>query len=371
VKRSPFYPEIASYAPVFVGIQGWEVPNVFTTAEGEHQAVRERVGLLDWSTTGEFEIQGPDALKVVQKLIVNDASIMPVGRVLYTTMLNEDGGIISDITVYRLGPEHYLLMTAWGSNAADERPEYELLVEHSRGKNAYVHDGSPGFGLLALQGPQSRALLAELTDADLAGLKYMWAMPARIAGVRALISRTGYTGELGYEVLVPTEHAHDFWGAVTGAGEKYGLSPVGMIAAFSLRMEKGYIMRFDFAGGRTPYEIGLGWTVKLDKGAFIGRQALIRRREAGFGEKLVNIALQGDYVPAGGDTILKDGRPVGQTTSAAMGYTVGRPLTLGYMPASLSQAGIQVEIQDKDGNTHPAEVTLRSPYDPDGSRLRL
>ena len=371
MKRSPFFAEVAAYDPILVGIQGWEVPNVFTTAQEEHRAVRERVGLLDWSTTGEFEIQGPDALEVVQKLIVNDASTMPVGRVLYTTMLNEDGDIISDITVYRVGQEHYLFMTAWGSNAADERPEYDLLVSHSRGKNAYVHDASPGYGLLALQGPKSRALLGELTEANLTTLDYMWATPARVAGVRALISRTGYTGELGYEVLVPTEHAHDFWGAMTGAGEKYGLAPVGMVAAFSLRMEKGYIMRFDFAGGRTPYEIGLGWTVKLDKGDFVGREALVRRKEAGLEEKLVNIAVQGDYVPAGGDTILKDGRAVGKTTSAAMGHTVGRALTLGYVPVPLARPGVPVEIQDKADNTHPAEVTLRSPYDPEGGRLRI
>lgn len=370
MKRSPFFPEIASLNPAFVGVQGWEVPNVFTTAEQEHQAVRERVGLLDWSTTGELEIQGPDALEVVQKLIVNDASTMPIGRVLYTTMLNEAGGIVSDITVYRLGPEHYLFMTAWGSNAADERPEYELLLEHSRGKNAYVHDASPGVGLLALQGPKSRALLGELTDADVGGLKYMWAMPARVAGVRALISRTGYTGELGYEILIPAEHAHEFWGAVTGAGEKHGIALVGMVAAFSLRIEKGYIMRFDFAGGRTPYEAGLGWTVKLDKGDFVGREALIRRKEAGFREKLVTIAIQENYVPAGGDAILQEGRPVGVTTSAAMGYTVGQAITLGYVPVSLAQAGVQVEIQDKAGDTYPAMVTRRSPYDPEGTRLR-
>jgi aminomethyltransferase len=370
MKRSPFFPEIASQNPVLVGVQGWEVPNEYTTAEQEHTAVRERVGLLDWSTTGEFEIQGPDALEVVQKLIVNDAAKMPVNRVLYTTMLGEDGGIISDITIYRLGPEHYMLMTAWGSNASDERPEYELLVQHSRGKRAYVYDASPGVGLLALQGPEARALLSELTKADLAGLEYMWALPAEVAGVRALISRTGYTGELGYEILIPAEHAHDFWGAVMQAGEKYGLAPVGMVAAFSLRIEKGYIMRFDFAGGRTPYEIGLGWTVKLDKGDFVGREALIRRKEAGFKDKLVTIAIEDGYVPPGGDAILIEGQEVGCTTSAAFGYTLGQAITLGYLPLELASAGTSVEILDKGGSLHPAVVAQRSPYDPHGTRLR-
>jgi aminomethyltransferase len=370
MKRSPFFPEIAAHNPALAGIQGWEVPNIFTSPEEEHTAVRERVGLLDWSTTGEFEIQGPDALAVVQQLIVNDAAKMPVNRVLYTTMLNPDGGIMSDITVYRLGPEHYMLMTAWGSNAADQRPEYELLLEHSQGKNAYVHDASPGVGLLALQGPKARALLGELTEADLGSLAYMWAVPARVAGIRALISRTGYTGELGYEILIPVEHAHDFWDALTSAGKKHGLALVGMVAAFSLRMEKGYIMRFDFAGGRTPYEIGLGWTVKLDKGDFIGREALVRRKETGFADKLVNLAIQDGYVPPGGDSLLHAGREVGQTTSAAFGYTVGQALTLGYVPVSLAEPGSEMQVVDKEGNAHPAVVGPRSPYDPENIRIR-
>lgn len=370
MKRSPFFPEFVPHEPTLVGIQGWEVPNVFTTPQQEHEAVRNAVGLLDWSTTGEFEIQGPDALDIVQKLIVNDASTMPVNRVLYTTMVNEEGDILSDITVYRLGPEHYMLMTAWGSNASDERPEYDLLVEHSRGRRVAVYDSSPGVGLLALQGPKSRTLLGELTDADLDHLRYMWALPGKVAGIRALISRTGYTGELGYEVLIPAEHAHDFWAAVTGAGAKHGLALVGMVAAFSLRMEKGYIMRFDFAGGRSPYEIGLGWTVKPDKGEFIGREALVRRKAAGFQDKLVAMAIRDGYVPPSGDVILKDGAAVGKTTSAAFGYTVGQAITLGYVPVSMAMPGVEVEIRDGEGNLHPAVVSQRSMYDPEGRRLR-
>ena len=370
MKRSPFFSEIVAHNPVLVGIQGWEVPNEFTIAAKEHEAVRERVGLLDWSTTGEIEVQGPDALALVQKVIVNDASRMPVNRVLYTSILNEDGGIMSDITVYRLGPTHYMLMTAWGSNAANERPEYELLLEYGQGMNAYVTDVSSGVGLLAIQGPRSKALLSELTEADLDSLEYMWAIPAQVAGIRALISRTGYTGEMGYEVLIPAEHAHDFWVAVTETGEKYGLAPCGMVAAFSLRMEKGYIMRFDFAGGRTPYEVGLGWTVKLDKGDFIGREALIRRQEAGFKEKLMALVIKDGYVPASGDAIFKGDDQVGEVTSAAFGHTLDKAIALGYVPLLLAEPGVEVVIQSREGDIHPAVVSRRPLYDPDGIRLR-
>jgi aminomethyltransferase len=263
-----------------------------------------------------------------------------------------------------------MLMTAWGSNAGDERPEYDLLVAHGRGLNATVIDSSSGSGLLAIQGPGSRDLLAELTGADLEDLRYMWATPARVAGIRALISRTGYTGELGYELLIPAEHAHDFWTALFQAGEKHGLVPCGMIAAFGLRMEKGYIMRFDFAEGRTPYELGLGWTVKPDKGDFIGREALIRRKEAGFEDRLVNLAVEDGYVPAGGDAIQRQGRAVGQVTSSAYGYAVGSALALGYVPRDLALKGEKFTIRDGAGRDHPAAIVDRSPYDPQGKRLR-
>ena len=267
-----------------------------------------------------------------------------------------DGLDHGDVTTY----------TLWGELA------YQL-----GGAAGYAHTAgsdqdrsAPGTGLLALQGPKSRALLSELTDADLASLKYMWAIPAQVAGVRALISRTGYTGELGYEILIPAEHAHDFFETLAGAGEKYGLALVGMTAAFSLRMEKGYIMRFDFAGGRTPYEVGLGWTVKPDKGNFIGRDALMRLKKAGFKDKLMTLIIQDGYVPPSGDAIFKDEAQIGHTTSAAFGYTIGQAITLGYVPIPLAKAGTEVTIQDKEGNRHPATVGQRVLYNPDSSKLR-
>jgi aminomethyltransferase len=369
MKRSPFFCDIAATNPVLVTMQGWEVASQFTDVEKEHRAVRERVGLFDWSTTGEFQVCGPDALALVQKLIVNDASRMDINQVLYTTILNDAADVVSDITVYRLAEDCYLLMTAWGSNAAHARPEYDLLVEHGAGMNLTITDVSSGSALLAIQGPQAKSLLGELADANLDGLPYMRALPATVVGARSLISRTGYTGELGYEVLAPAEHAHDLWEAFTGAGEKYGLALCGMTAAFGLRMEKGYIMRFDFVG-RTPYEIGLGWTVKLHKPDFIGRDALIRRKEAGFTERLMSLAIQDGYLPATGDAIYRQGEPVGVVTSAAFGYTVGKALALGFVPLALAESGVDVHIHDKNGAAHPAIMERRPLYDPDASRVR-
>jgi aminomethyltransferase len=244
------------------------------------------------------------------------------------------------------------------------------LLEYGKGMQVTITDASSGSGLLAIQGPHSKELLSKLTDADLDALQYMWAMPAHVAGIRALISRTGYTGELGYEILIPAEHAHDFWVATTEAGERYGLALCGMSAAFSLRMEKGYIMRFDFAGGRTPYEVGLGWTVKLDKGDFIGREALLRRKEAGFTEKLMTLVIHDKYVPVTGDAIQSGGEHVGDVTTGVFSYTLDTALALGYVPHHLAKPGVEVVIQDKDGHLHPATVAQRSLYDPKGTRLR-
>jgi glycine cleavage system aminomethyltransferase T len=157
---------------------------------------------------------------------------------------------------------------------------------------------------------------------------------------------------------------------VTGVGKKYGLALCGLSSAFSLRMEKGYIMRFDFAGGRTPYEVGLGWTVKLDKDDFIGREALIRRREAGFTEKLMVFVVDDEYVPGTGDMILAGGDRVGEVTSGGFGYTLGIPLAMGYVPLRLAEPDTDVIIQDKDGHLHAASVGRRPLYDPEGKRLR-
>ena len=258
------------------------MPNEFSGARAEHLAVRGAVGFSDWSSTGEIDVQGRDAVAAVQRVIVNDAAAMPTGKVLYTTMCRPDGSILSDITVYRFGERHFWLMTAWGSNRANERPEFDWLAAHSSGLDVCVNDISSGVALLAVQGPLAMQVVSALTATDLSTLPYMTFQECPLAGIpRGIVSRTGYTGELGYELMVPAEHANDLWEAVTAAGRGHGMVPVGMSASFGLRAEKRYIMRLDFLDGVTPLEAGLGWTVKYDKGDFVGREALLRQRQEG------------------------------------------------------------------------------------------
>jgi aminomethyltransferase len=364
-------------------VQGWLMPDEVAGAQAEHLAVRNAAGLFDWSSTGEIEVAGPDALALVQKVIVNDAASLPVGRVLYTTMCRPDGAIFSDITVYRLGERRFWLMTAWGSNAADARPEFDWLLEHAAGMQVCVTDVSPGVALLAVQGPVASAIVGQLTQADLAGLRTMDFVETRLGSApRALISRTGYTGELGYELCFPPEYAADVWDALLAAGQPHGLQPAGLKAAFSLRMEKGYIMRFDFMDGVTPFEAGLGWTVKLGKGDFIGREALARQKAAGVSRKLALVALADETLPPNGAPIWRAGQVIGKVTSSAYGHTTLAPalrsgasagvaaaLALALLPADLAQVDLPVEVEVA-GERHLAQVVRRPYYDPEGKRLK-
>lgn len=370
MKRTPFYYPALRAGAVMRQAQGWEMPDHFGAPQTEHMAVRQAVGVFDWASTGEIEISGRDALALVQKVIVNDASRVSVGRVLYTTLCRPDGAILSDVTIYRLAENRYWCMTAWGSNADNRRPEYEWLLEHAHGLDVTVTDVSSGVALLAVQGPVARDVVSAITAMNLAALPYMGFTTAPLAGIPAgLISRTGYTGELGYELIVPAEHAEELWDGIERAGLRYGLRHCGLTTAFSLRMEKGYIARFDFLDDVTPFEAGLGWTVKLDRPDFVGRSALAEQARTGVTRRLVSLAMCTESTPPYGAEITKHGMVVGKVTSSAYGYAVGRPLALALLPVALATPGTEVEVQIA-GAAHPAEVVRRSFYDPEGRRLR-
>lgn len=370
MKRTPFYHEFVAAGAIFQETQGWQVPARFSSSREEHLAVRQRAGILDWSSTGEIEIKGCDALTVIQRIIVNDASRMSVGRVLYSTLCQPDGSILSDVTVYRLGECHYWIMTAWGSNRNNQFPEFEWISEHSHGLNVSITDVSSGVALISVQGPSSRDIVARLTPADLGQLPYMHAVQAPLADApRGLISRTGYTGELGYELVVPTEHSYELWEALSDSGRPYDIALVGQEAAFSLRIEKSYIMRLDFSDHVTPLEAGLGWTVKFGKVDFVGKETLWKQRQEGLSRRLVTLIMLDEILPAGGSLICQDARVVGQVTSSAHGYSVGCPIALGLVETAAGNPGTDLTV-NVDGKAHPAKVVAHSPYDPKGIRIR-
>jgi aminomethyltransferase len=370
MKRTIFYHQEHQAGATMRQAQGWEMPDHFGDPRAEHLAVRSSAGVFDWASTGEIEIQGRDALALVQKVIVNDASRMPVGRVLYTTMCQPTGAIMSDVTIYRLGEDRYWCMTAWGSNQAGQCPEFDWLLEQARGLDVCVTDVSSGVALLAVQGPKAQEIVALLSPADLGALRYMWFTETSLAGApRALISRTGYTGELGYELIVAAEYAYDLWDALETAGRPFGLRHAGLETAFSLRMEKGYIARFDFMDGVTPLEAGMGWTVKLDKSEFVGRAALAKQQAEGLRRKLVSVAMGDETLPAGGCRIFHEGAVIGKITSSAYGYSVGCPLALALVSAEWASVGLRVVVE-VEGRGHPAHIAPRPIYDAKGTQLR-
>lgn len=370
MKRTPFYHQIAATGARIQPVQGWAMPDEFTNAREEHLAVRERVGLSDWASTGEIEIQGRDALSLLQRVIVNDATKMKIGRVLYSTMCKSNGAILSDITVYRFAEHRYWVMTAWGSNAANQFVEFDWLKEQAGDLDVSVTDVSSGAALLAVQGPRARNVVAQVTSADLSALPYMHFCEASIASApRGVVSRTGYTGELGYELVVPAEYSGDLWDALIAAGRSAEMGLLGLKAAFGLRLEKGYIARFDFMDSVTPLEAGLGWTIKFDKGDFVGRAALAEQKRIGVARQLCALALDDDWIPATGNVVLKDDRVVGKVTSGGMGYAVGRPIGLCLVPREIAEPGIAVHVE-AEGVRHAARIAPRAMYDPEGKRLR-
>jgi aminomethyltransferase len=370
MKRTPFFCDELAAGATMRNFLGWEMPADFGDPRAEHLAVRNSVGTFDWASTGEIEVSGPDALALLQKVIVNDASKLAIGTVLYTTLCHLDGTIFSDVTIYRLGDARYWVMTAWGNNRDNQRPEFDWLVANMQGFDVSVTDVSSGVAILAVQGPRSREVVSRVSSAAVTDLRYMRFMPTMIAGApQAMISRTGYTGELGFELIVPSEYAHDAWEAVQAAGREFNLQPAGMTTAFSLRMEKGYIARFDFIDSVTPWEANLGWTVKFGKGDFIGREALLRQKEEGIKRQLVTVALEGEVLPAGGCTILHNGSAVGKTTSSAFGHSMHCPLALAVVQLEAAQPGTALEVET-EGKLHPAQIVPRPYYDPEGTHLR-
>ncbi len=291
----------------------------------------------------------------------------PVGRILYTTVLDHDGGCVCDLTVTRLGDERYLLVTGGGSGPRDVA---WLRSELPEGASVRLRDVSSSLGVLGLWGPRAHALLARVSPDDLS-FPYLAAREIWVGAVPALALRISYAGELGWELYTPTEHGRYLWDQLFDAGADLGVVACGTGAFNSLRMEKGY--RFagvDMTREHTPFEAGLGFTVHFTKPRFNGRDAALAARERGPRKRLRCLVLDDvDATCYGGEPLIRDGRAVGYVTSADFGYTVGRHVLLGWLPPELAHEGTEVDI-DIFGEHHGATVTHEPLYDPSGERLR-
>jgi aminomethyltransferase len=365
LKQTPLHDQHLALGGRMVPFAGFAMPVQYPTGiVKEHQAVRSAAGLFDVSHMGEFEIRGPEALDLVQHLLTNDASRLQIGQAQYTVLTSPDGTALDDCILYRF-PDHYMLVVNAG-NLAKDRSWFERAAV---GYDVQFADRSESFALLALQGPRAEAILARLTDADLGSVKFYHFTEGRVADVEAVISRTGYTGEDGFELYVPAVDAPRLWRELLRAGEPEGLVPAGLGARDSLRLEVGYILYGnDLDERRTPLEAGLGWVVKLDKGDFVGRDALKRQKEAGVTTRLVGFVLREKGFPRQGYEIRYQGEPAGEVTSGVLSHSTGQGVGLGYVPAEAAKPGTAIEVLIRDRPV-PAEV-VRPPFYTEGSLRR-
>jgi aminomethyltransferase len=356
-RQTPLHPAHRALGAKMVDFAGWEMPVSYRGAADEHAAVRERCGLFDVSHMGEIEVRGAGAAAICQELTVNDVSRLRIGDGQYTVLCNERGGVLDDLIVFRLGPARYLLVV----NAANTAADLAWITEHARG-DAEVIDRSDESALLALQGPEAETVLRRLTPIDLTTLRPFVAIEGRVAGLTVLVSRTGYTGEDGFELLVPSVDARTLWDAVLDAVVRHGGQPAGLAARDTLRLEAGLpLCGTDMDVTTTPLEAGLAWVVKLGKQSFLGRAALAEQAAAGVARRLVGIELDEPGIPRHGYAVSRDGTPVGQVTSGTKSPTLGSFIGLAYVITGASAPGTPLTVEIR-GRRLPARVVDRPFY---------
>ncbi|MEV4334201.1 glycine cleavage system aminomethyltransferase GcvT [Streptomyces sp. NPDC049597] len=336
---------------------GWDMPLRYASERDEHNAVRTTAGLFDLSHMGEITVTGPQAVALLDYALVGNIGTVAPGRARYTMICREDGGILDDLIVYRLGETEYMVV----ANAGNAQTVLDALTERAAGFDAQVRDDRDAYALIAVQGPQSPGILASLTDADLDGLKYYAGLPGTVAGVPALIARTGYTGEDGFELFVEPQYAEKLWQALTEAGAPAGLVPCGLSCRDTLRLEAGMpLYGHELTTALTPFDAGLGRVVKFEKdGDFVGRAALTaaaERAETAPPRKLVGLIAEGRRVPRAGMDVVADGKVVGTVTSGAPSPTLGKPIAMAYVDAAHAAPGTPGVGVDIRGTHEPYEV---------------
>lgn len=365
LQKTPLYDEHVALGGKIVPFAGFSMPVQYPTGiTTEHAAVREKAGLFDVSHMGEFMLRGPQALDLVQRISVNDASKMEVGQAQYSAMCLENGCPIDDLIIYRFDDRWMLVV-----NAANVEKDWAWVTKHAADFDVEVENVSDETALLALQGPAAREILRPLASLDVDEVRYYRFKEGEVAGVPAVISGTGYTGEDGFELYVPADGAVKIWRALLEGGADAGLIPAGLGSRDSLRLEVGYALYGnDIDDEHTTLEAGLGWVTKLDKGDFIGREALAAQKEAGVERRLVGLRLTGKGFPRPGYDIVSDGEVVGTVTSGTVSPTLGYGVALGYVPVALSKPDTTLAI-DARGRLVEA-IVQRPPFYTEGSIRR-
>jgi aminomethyltransferase len=356
LKRTPLYHIHKQLGARLVEFGGWEMPVQYSSILDEHLTVRSNVGMFDVSHMGEIEIRGPKSLSLIQKLIANDAAKLVDGQVLYTPMCTETGGIVDDLLVYRFAADRYMLVV----NASNIEKGLEWIHAHSE-TGAEVENRSDETALVALQGKNAPLCLQTLTDVDLTVLEYYRFTTGEVAGIPTTISRTGYTGEIGFELYVEAEHSADLWNAVYKEVSAIGGKPIGLGARDTLRLEARLCLYGnDIDETTTPLEAGLRWTVAFNKGDFIGREVLVRQDGEGIKRRLAGFQMLDRSIARTHHAVFRDDQRVGEVTSGAPAPSLNRNIGLAYLPIEMSKINSKIEIEIR-GRRHPAKV-VRTPF---------
>ncbi len=357
LRRTPLYDLHREAGGKMVPFAGWEMPVQYTGVIEEHTAVRERAGLFDVSHMGEVRVEGAGATAFLDALTPNHVAKLGIGRAHYSGLLNEQGTYLDDLLIYRLAEESYLVVV----NASNSDRDFAWIAEHAP-TGVTVENVSDSYTLLALQGPRALEILAPLTDTDVGAIRYYGFAFGQVAGVRALISRTGYTGEDGVELYLPPDGAPTVWRKLFEAGAAHGLVPAGLGARDTLRLEAGMALYgHELNETTTPLEAGLSWVVKLEKGHFVGRDALVAQKARGIERRLAGFEIEGRGIAREGHPVIVEGVPVGAVTSGTWSPTFQKALGLAYVPVGRSEVGTPIAIEVR-GKRLPARIATTPFY---------
>ncbi len=363
IKTTKFTEIHKSYNAKMVEFAGFTMPIQYPNGIiHEHNVVREKVGVFDVSHMGEFEVNGPGALDFVQQITINDASKLVPGNIQYSAMCYHDGGIVDDLLVYRISGNDFMLVV----NGANIDKDWQWCLDNKGDFDIELKNSSDAISLLALQGPYSRDTLAKLTTEDVSeeAIKYYNFKFGEVADVEMLISRTGYTGELGYELYFTGDEsvAEKVWHALMAAGKEYGIEPVGLGCRDTLRLEKGYCLYGnDIDKTTNPIEAGLGWITKINKGDFNGKGVIAVVKENKPNRHLVGFVVAVDkFIARQGYEIFAGDELIGRVTSGNLSPTLGKPIGMGYVTPQYREPGSRIEISAR-GKKFPAEV-IKLPF---------
>ncbi|MDF2634872.1 MAG: Aminomethyltransferase [Pelosinus sp.] len=343
VQKTPLYETHVKYGGRMVEFGGWSLPVQYTGIKEEHQGVRNKAGLFDVSHMGEVFVKGPDSIAFLQKLVTNDVSRLLKNQVQYTPMCYMDGGTVDDLLIYKLAEEEYLLVI----NAANIQKDLEWMIANSKDYHVELINASDQTAQLALQGPLSECILEKLTNAPLSELNYYWFIPEVIlADKKVLLSRTGYTGEDGFEIYCHPDDVGHIWEALMEVGKPLGLLPAGLGCRDTLRFEACFpLYGHELSADISPLEAGLTPFIKLDKGCFNGKDVLKEQKESGVSRKIVGFVLTERGVARAQYPVLLDGVPIGIVTTGSYSPTLDKNLGLGLIKAEHSKLGQKLEIE--------------------------